>query len=253
MSETPLNPNDNTRATPAGPGDPLLRQSIRERFRFLRKAVQMVAAGDAPSLIILGDPGLGKSYEVKQALAGMGLERNADYFVIKGYSSSRAIFEALYANNGRLTIFDDCDNALSNPDSVGILKGALESEKVRPVSWLTAAKRGAGIPRTFDFAGQVIFISNLTMEKIDSAICSRSLPVNVHMTPAEILQHMETILPTMDTRANPAQRRMALDFIRRHRPRIPHLNLRTLVTVLRTIVHDPSGWETLAYNFITQP
>jgi hypothetical protein len=144
----------------------------------------MVAAGDAPSLIILGQPGLGKSYEVTQALAAMELERNADYFVIKGYSSSRALYEALYANNGRLTIFDDCDSALRDRDAVGILKGALESEKVRPVSWLTAAKRGAGVPRSFDFDGQVIFISNLTIDKIDPAICSRSLPVDVHMAPA---------------------------------------------------------------------
>ena len=252
MNEILLNANNETQPIPNGTGDRHLDQSIGERFRFLRKAVRMVAAGDAPSLIILGQPGLGKSFEVTRALAGMGLERNADYFVIKGYSSSRALYEALYANNGRLTIFDDCDSALCDRDAVAILKGAIESDKVRPVSWLTAAKRVAGIPRTFDFDGQVIFISNLPIEKIDPAICSRSLPVNVHMTPAEILQHMETILPTMDSRATPAQRRMALDFIRRHRPRIPHLNLRTLVTVLRTIVHDPAGWEALAYNFITQ-
>jgi len=253
MNETPLDASNEPQPIPNGSRDGRLGQSIGERFRFLRKAVQMVAAGDAPSLIILGQPGLGKSYEVTQALAGMGLERNADYFVIKGYSSSRALYEALYAHNGRLTIFDDCDSALCDRDAVAILKGALESDKVRPVSWLTAAKHAARIPRTFDFDGQVIFISNLPIEKIDPAICSRSLPVDVHMTPAEILQHMETILPTMDTRATPAQRRKALDFIRRHRPRIPHLNLRTLVTVLRTIVHDPSCWEALAYNFITQP
>jgi hypothetical protein len=252
MNQTLLEPRDRTQQNPGGPGDPLLRQSIGERFRHLRRAVRMVAAGDAPSLIILGQPGLGKTFEVTQALATMGWERNADYFVIKGYSSSRALYEALYANNGRLTIFDDCDSALCDRDAVGILKGALEFDRVRPVSWLTAAKRVAGVPRTFDFDGQVIFISNLPIEKIDPAICSRSLPVDVHMTPAEILQHMETILPTMDTRATHTQRRMALDFIRKHRPRIPHLSLRTLVTVLRTIIHDPSGWEPLAYNFITQ-
>lgn len=252
MNEILVEPNDRNRQIPGGPRGPLLNPPIGERFRLLRKAVQMVAAGDAPSLIILGQPGLGKTYEVTQALAAMGLERNADYFVIKGYSSSRAIYEALYANNGRLTIFDDCDSALCDRDAVGILKGALESDRVRPVSWLTAAKRAAGVPRTFDFDGQVIFISNLPIEKIDPAICSRSLPVDVHMTPAEILQHMETILPTMDTHATLTQRKMALDFIRKHRPRIPHLSLRTLVTVLRTIIHDPSGWETLAYNFITQ-
>jgi len=236
---------------------PTPRLPINQRFALLSKAVQMVAAGGAPSLIVVGPPGLGKSYAVVRTLEVMGLLRDADFFVIKGFSSARALYEKLYEHNGRLTIVDDCDHALSDATAIALLKGALDSDRVRTLSWLTAAKTADLFPKTFEFHGQMIFISNLAMHEINGPVRTRSLLMNLEMTRGEILERMETILPRLEIphlrlQPTPNQRRAAMDFIQELAPSIPELNLRTLCAVLRIILAHPSDWKPLATYFVTQ-
>ena len=80
----------------------LPQPSIHERRVFLSQAVEMVAHGTAPSLIVVGQPGLGKTYEVTRTLQAMELERDLDYFHVKGYASARGLYETFFARNGRL-------------------------------------------------------------------------------------------------------------------------------------------------------
>lgn len=221
------------------------------RFHLLSQAVQIVADGIAPSLIVVGPPGLGKSFEVVRTLKAMGLARNADFFLIKGFSSPRALYEKLYEHNGRLTVFDDCDSALLDPTAAALLKGALDSDETRTLSWLTAAKTADHLPKSFEFSGQVIFISNQSFEEIDPPIRSRSLLMNLEMTRHEILERMEAILPHLTIKATPDQRKRAMDFIRRLAPRIAQPSLRTLRKVLQTMRAHPNDWEALATHFVT--
>jgi hypothetical protein len=163
-------PDTGRRVLPAPP--------ISERRILLSQAVEMVAHGIAPSLIVVGQPGLGKTHEVIQTLQTLGLEPNHDYFYVKGYTSPRGLYETLYANNGRLTVFDDCDGALNDGVSVELLKGALDSHHVRTISWLIAAKGRGNLPKSFQFEGRVIFVSNRVLTHIHEAIHSRSLVID---------------------------------------------------------------------------
>jgi hypothetical protein len=225
---------------------------ISERRVLLSQAVEMVAHGFTPSLIVVGQPGLGKTHEVTATLDAMGFVPDHDYYHVKGYSSPRGLFEALYANNGRLTVIDDCDSALNDPVAVQLLKAALDSHRVRTISWLTAAKAKGNLPKSFRFDGQVIFVSNRALTDIDEAIHSRSLTIDYHMSRQEILDHMETILPLLESDASPEQRRSGIEFIREWAPCITQLNLRTLVSVLRIIKAHPTNWERLAIYTVTQ-
>ena len=147
----------------------------------------------------------------------MGLERDHDCFLFKGYPSARGLYETIYRHNGCILVFDDCDNALTDPGAVELLKGALDSYDVRTISWLTAARRGGQIPPQFDFTGSVIFISNRVLEEIDEAIHSRSLVIDLQMSRAEILERMEGILPRLNTSATSEQRHLAMNFLRKWR------------------------------------
>lgn len=231
---------------------PPLLLPIAERRLILSQAVQMVAGGSSPSLIVIGQPGLGKSHEVTRTLDAMGLALDHDYFHVRGYASPRGLFETLHGNNGYLTVFDDCDSALSDPVAVQLLRAALDSNKVRTISWISASKTKANLPKTFRFYGQVIFISNRSLEEIDDAVYSRSLTIDYHMSRQEILEHMESILPAIDCEATPEQRRMGLQFIKRWSPYIKQLDLRRLVSILRIITAQPHNWERLALHTITQ-
>ena len=225
---------------------------IQKRRVLLSKAVEMVARGFSPSLIIVGQPGLGKTYEVTRTLQAMGLERDHDYYHVKGYTSARGLYETLFAHNGGLTVFDDCDNALNDCLSVELLKGALDSHDVRTISWLTAAKRKTKLPNSFEFTGQVIFITNRSLAEIDEAIHSRSLVIDFCMNQQEILEHMETILPTVASPATPDQRQRAMEFVREWAANIRQLNLRTLLSVLHIIMAHPTNWEELALYTVTK-
>lgn len=230
----------------------LPQPSIHERRVFLSQAVEMVAHGTAPSLIVVGQPGLGKTYEVTRTLQAMELEQDLDYFHVKGFASARGLYETFFARNGRLTVLDDCDSALNDPQAVELLKGALDSHGVRTISWLTAAKSKAKLPNSFEFTGQVIFITNRTLSEIDESIHSRSLVVDFCMSRQEILEHMETILPTVESATNPEQRKSAMEFIRQWGPSIKQLSLRTLVSVLRIMTVHPTNWERLAIYTVTR-
>jgi hypothetical protein len=227
-------------------------QSIKERRILLSQAVEMVAQGIAPSLIVVGQPGLGKTYEIVRTLRTLGLEPDHDYFYVKGYTSPRGLYETLYANNGRLTVFDDCDGALNDGVSVELLKGALDSHSVRTISWLTAAKGRGRMPKSFTYDGRAIFVSNRPLTQIDDSIHTRSLVIDYCMSREEILAHMETILPLVDSGATPEQRSSGMQFIRQWAPCIKQLNLRTLVSVLRIITAHPTNWEGLAIYTVTQ-
>ncbi len=52
-------------------------------------------------------------------------------------------------------------------------------------------------PSTFNFSGQVIFISNLKKNEFDSAIMSRSVKIDMSMTTEQILLRMKSILPNL--------------------------------------------------------
>ena len=226
--------------------------SIGERRVLLSQAVEMVAHGISPSLIVVGQPGLGKTHEVTRTLEAMGMAPDHDYHHVKGYTSSRGLFETLYRNNGSLTLLDDCDNALSDPVAVGLLKAALDSHHVRTISWVTAAKAKDNFPKSFCFNGQVIFISNRLLSNIDEAIHARSLVIDYCMSREEILEHMETVLPLIKSDATPEQRRSGLEFVREWASVIRQLNLRTLVSVLRIITAHPTNWKPLAIYTVTQ-
>lgn len=224
---------------------------IHERLTLLSQAVEMVASKLSPSLILVGPTG-GKTYEGTRTLRAMGLERDHDFFLIKGYASARGLYETLYRHNGYILVFDDCDNALTDAVAVELLKGALDSYDVRTIAWLTAAKGGGQIPPRFDFTGSVIFISNRALADIDEPVHSRSLVIDLQMSRAEILERMETLLPRVEINATAEQRRLAMNFIRQWAPNIQQLSLRTLIYLLRIIQANPRNWERLAIYAVTR-
>jgi hypothetical protein len=225
---------------------------IHERLTLLSQLVEMIAHRFAPSLILVGPPGLGKTHEVTRTLKALGLEKDHDYFHIKGYASARGLYETLFNHNDRVIVFDDCDNALTDAVAVELLKGALDSYDVRTIAWLSASRKAGPIPPRFDFTGGVVFVSNRSLADIDGPIHTRSLVIDLEMTRAEILERMEALLPSFKTNATAQQRRLAMDFIRRWAPSIQQLSLRTFISVVRIIQAHPRNWERLAIYATTR-
>jgi hypothetical protein len=238
------------------------RFTINERFGFVSDMVTMLAIGDQASVIVTGPGGLGKSFTVTQALRQSGLQdvsltedfevgetmSKSAYRVIKGYSTPKGLYRTLYENRNGVIVFDDCDSVLKDPVSLNLLKGALDSYSRRIISW-RADLRDDDLPTTFEFKGRVIFISNLSSNQIDQAIITRSMAVDLSMTPQQKIERMKFILDSDEFMPEypRAMKLDALNLIDSLRDNVKEMSLRTLIQVTKIRKANPNGkWKSLA-------
>jgi hypothetical protein len=220
---------------------PLPDFTINERFDFLSETVELVAKGYAPSCLITGSGGLGKSFTAMQAIKLAGIEEG-NYRIIKGNSTAKGLYDALESYNGELILFDDCDSVLEDKVARDILKGALDSYAKRIISW----HNGEGLS-SFEFTGQVIFISNKSLRNVNQALKTRCLIVDVSMTIPEILERMRFIMPNLNTAAPQELRAECLDLIADYAYNIQDLSLRTLLNTINCAHLNGKGdWKRLA-------
>jgi hypothetical protein len=217
---------------------------INQRFGFLNDLTTMVVTGTTPSLIVTGEGGLGKTHSVTKTIENNDLEP-MDYVFFKGYSTARGLYNTLFDNNGKLIIFDDCDSVLDDKVAVNILKSALDSYEKRTISWMSKMNKSDEYPQQFDFTGRIIFISNKSKDKIDEAILTRSLTVDLTMTPDDKISRMEAILGNILPEYDMEDKRAALDFLKSVKDEVS-LNIRMLIMVTKMCLQYPDTWRNLA-------
>ena len=126
----------------------------------------------------------------------------------------------------------------------------MDSYDERIISW-NADIKDEDLPRSFNFTGRVIFISNMAKNQFDQALRTRSMMVDLEMTATQKVERMEYIinsddfLPDVDTEV----KRMALAFIDANKGTIADLSLRTLTTVIKLVVAG-DNWEEMAEYLI---
>jgi len=218
--------------------------TINQRFEFLGNLTQMVIGGVTPSLIIVGEGGLGKTHSVTQTIKANDVEEDC-YIFLKGYSTARGLYNTLYDNNGKLIIFDDCDSVLEDKVAINILKSALDSYERRTISWMAKMNKSDEYPQQFDFTGRIIFISNKSKEKIDEAIRTRSLTVDLTMTPDDKIERMGSILGSILPEYSIEIKKQALDFLKTVKDDVS-LNMRMLIMVTKMASTYPNTWRGLA-------
>jgi hypothetical protein len=222
--------------------------NINQRFEFLQDLTSMVVLGATPSLLVTGEGGLGKTHTVNQTIKSLDIP-DTNWIVFKGYSTARGLYNTLFDHNGKLIIFDDCDSVLEDKVAQNILKSALDSYETRQISWMAKMSKSEEYPNQFNFTGRVIFISNKDKSKIDGALLSRSLTVDLSMTPQEKVDRMafilETILPEFDLEVKSD----ALSFLDENKDKT-NLNIRTLIIVSKIRKQFPDTWKNLAEYMI---
>lgn len=238
---------------------------INERFGFVEKLVQMVSTGVQPSAVITGQGGLGKTYTVMKTLQSAGIDDYNEvvrklpvgsrvnmsklYVTIKGYSTPKGLYRTLFENNHAVIVFDDCDSILKDPVALNLLKGALDSYGKRIISWNAESfGKDDDLPRTFEFKGKVIFISNMDQNNIDQAIRSRSMMIDLSMTDDQKIDRMEHIsqsdefMPEYDSQIKAD----ALALIRELKDEAKEISLRTLISVAKIRAANPNDYKDLA-------
>ena len=236
---------------------------INRRFEFVSKLVTMTGKKKAKSVIISGPGGLGKTYSVMEALTKAGLKDLSaigEYDVgkvfdtrkcfkfIKGYSTPKGLYRTLYENRHMTLVFDDCDSVLKDPVALNLLKSALDSFGKRYISWNAETRGDDSLPTSFEFKGQIVFITNVPLDRLDQAVRSRSMCIDLTMSAQDKLERMEEIaksdkfLPD----ASSTSKKDALDFLKAKKDEISDLNLRSLIQVVNIADSGDKDWKDLA-------
>ena len=239
---------------------------INARFTFVEQLVSMVADGVQPSAIITGEGGLGKTYTVTKTLEGKGYTDISDladfqvgsvmnarkcFTMVKGYSTAKGLYRTLFENNKSVIVFDDCDSVLKDPIALNILKSALDSYGKRIISW-NADMKDDDLPRSFNFEGRVIFISNMDEGRIDQAIRSRSMMIDLSMNTDQKIERMETIAQSEEFLPEYSKSIIAdaLALIREIKDEVKEISLRTLISVAKVRASN-KDWKSLAEYMLT--
>jgi len=157
--------------------DEQVMDRIEKRFAILDDMTKAAIAGDIRAMIVVGPPGVGKSYGVEYQLEKAGMfdqisGKKIKYQVIKGAMTPIGLYCTLYKNSDprNVLVFDDCDSVFQDDVALNILKAALDSGKKRRICWNSDSSmlRREGVPNAFEFKGSAIFITNLKFDHLKS-------------------------------------------------------------------------------------
>ena len=237
-------PNSQAIIKPTEPKKALYSEIVENRdpevmFENLRNITRMVGKGLQPSAVVTGMAGMGKTHIVKETLEEIGLRESYEFVHFKGRATAAGLYLTLYEYSDKLVILDDCDSVFKDDDAVNILKAALDSYDIRRISYISSRELkmpdGTMAPKTFEFTGQVIFISNIPQSKIDDAIKSRSFVQDISMTTNQIFMRMEQLLTKIEPNVRMENKREALDLMKELYDEYEgvSVNLRSLIKAIR--------------------
>ncbi len=218
-------------------------------------------------LIIAGDPGLGKSVEVKKELnekIGIG-----NWVKFSGSISAFSLYQELYKNNGKIILLDDIDDIYKDKTAVNVLKAATESNDERWVDWNTRALKGEdesdemiddeefeddgmnddngenkkgkekkkkkdpnAVPRKFLYTGRIISLTNLYYRDLPGSLLSRALKVEVDFTPEQALDRIKSKLKEFEPNVPMKIKERALKFLQDVSPILEKIDFRKVSSVL---------------------
>ena len=157
--------------------DEAIIERIHGRFEALSLMTRATIEGHVRAMIVVGPPGVGKSYGIEQELTKNNLFNaisgaRPNYEVVKGAMTPIGLYSTLYQNSSANTVlvFDDCDSIFQDDLSLNLLKAALDTSKKRKISWHSDSSylRKEQIPDSFEFKGSVIFITNMKFTNVKS-------------------------------------------------------------------------------------
>ncbi len=250
-------------------------ETLADKVKFLDETLQdiydiarKVAAGAFNSLMISGRAGTGKTFSVEKALKDEGLMEDDDYIMVSGAVSTIMMFKKMFQYRNKVLVFDDCDAVFRDENGRNILKAALDTKKVRRISYLKKSGlvfdpkdfemdpegefnmiENGMVPAYFDFAGRVIFISNLPKDKADpdGAIRSRSILMDVNPDDATLMERIKTLLPYLDPKDMPLKDKEEIyEFMKKAND----VSMRTFVKAAGLKQAGLKNWERMTKRYL---
>ena len=246
--------------------EPLIstKRTLAETFKLIETITLLVANQKYYAMTLSGKAGVGKTTTVLDTLKSAGYvdvdvynaactaegeeEPAADapepklYKYVKGETTPKGIYQTLQQHWDMLVIFDDCDSSFTNPTAANILKAATDDKRRRVISWNKHMPDGTD--SSFSFIGSVIVITNKT--KLPSAMHDRAIPIEVTLTPDEVLERIREIaaMPTYMPKYHDEEKNACIDFINENQHE-GEFSLRVLSSALVAYREQPEHWQAI--------
>jgi hypothetical protein len=198
-------------------------------FEDIKTVTEFVAKGGSKSLIICGEGGTGKTYEVTSTLKRVLGEAGDKYTYHSGAKiAPRSFYSTVFRERDVLQVWDEADDILSQPDTIMMLKPALDTSGKPAMEYITGTYPMNGkseaeirdycaqcddadslvftqnvnkvkdgemvVPSKFYFDGEMIFISNMRASQIEDAIKSRSIFIDVYLCARDMYNRTKSIM-----------------------------------------------------------
>lgn len=157
-----------------------IAKEVQERFDAIYEQTRSFVINPDSAIngmIVSGDAGTGKTYNVKRALKDTNHQTNVEY-IKGGKITAASLYVKLFLNRNkhRIVILDDCDiiHHAEKKQIIPMLLGAAELGQRGEVSWETAKPnalmREFDVPHKFDFHGSIIWITNDRKQDIAKSV-----------------------------------------------------------------------------------
>jgi hypothetical protein len=182
--------------------------------------------------------------------------------MITGQMTPLCLYGHLYRNKdaGRILVLDDIDSVFKKLEGVNILKAAMDTKKVRNISWASSTHliSATGTPETFEYSGGVILISNVGFESTKSqigahlnALKDRSFSVSIADRSNECLFKQVCFMVLKRGLLNQfnfsdTQKNELLEYMEANLSSLYTVSLRVAFKLAMLIQVDPVSWKSLA-------
>lgn len=237
---------------------------LRNTFAVLNKIAQGVVDGHIRAAIVSGAAGCGKTYALESCLNRGQSHGLINYQSVRGSMSAINLYKQLYdcSAEGNVLLIDDCDRIFLDIDALNILKAALDTNKTRRVHWNKESRvlDGEGVPRSFEFNGAVLFVTNIDFtaeieaEKVMTphykALMSRSMYVDlgIHSKREILVRIGQVVFSESFLRENTISREQAKELMKwltENLPRVRTLSIRTVLQ-LANLAKTDTDWRNMA-------
>lgn len=149
-----------------------IQELMHEHYEDLESLVRGVAENQF-HLIINGNAGMGKTEITNDVLKKYngkkkGFPKIHKPAKLSGTTSAIALFAELQLHNeeGQITIIDDTDKVLEDTQMIDLLKGCLDTQSEKNVSWgkFSTALKKLDLDKSFEYKGRVIIITNKNLQ-----------------------------------------------------------------------------------------
>lgn len=143
-------------------------ESAKKKTSRMRNLIKKFPQMEANLMIIEGQGGTGKTYNVIEVLEkDLHLDKDKGDYVTWGSTiGATELYKLAYdhPNAGQLLVFDDCDSVLGEGIISNLMKHLTDSYTIREVTYSNKKMQEDGYKTAFKYAGKIIIMTNKTLD-----------------------------------------------------------------------------------------